>query len=402
MRQLLLAASLALLAACSGSEDTTTRADDGETATGFITENTAPPASARDIRGDGVMRDANERPFGYALLGERLPELPGPLAGGATPQDRQIDAWTIVYVWGMWCSDCMADAPYVEALYRAVEEDATLDFLSVHVPPSATRLDEAYGRFGSVEGYFESEGYSYPVIVDEDAALRETLRIAWTPTYLLVSPDRTIRAFRTDLSVLDGAPVKDFLADIAEVRARTPAPEASTSAPDGLAFTEAGIGGLTRPLPFTRTAIAAAFPEYRVDAGTGMVEGEAYPVFELRAQGADARSAPLVTLEPSWDRAIVQAAYTREPGIAGFDGSRIGQTRLSDLPDTVRASCEPGLEAYGEMLICTAPAPSGRMAWVFAAPEEYDGFLPDAPDAVIADARLVELRFRFAGSGEAR
>ena len=44
-------------------------------------------------------------------------------------------------------------------------------------------------------------GEVYPTALDTDGALREAFAISWTPTYLLIGPDLTIRAFRTDLSV---------------------------------------------------------------------------------------------------------------------------------------------------------------------------------------------------------
>ena len=78
MRQILLAATLALLAAC-GSAGQDSAAPDA--ATGFITENTAAPESATDSRGDGVLRDEDGRPYGYGLLGEKLPLFSAPMVG---------------------------------------------------------------------------------------------------------------------------------------------------------------------------------------------------------------------------------------------------------------------------------------------------------------------------------
>ena len=82
------------------------------------------------------------------------------------------------------------------------------------------RADEAFGRYGSVDAYFEEKGYSYPTIVDEDASIRETLGIAWTPSYILVAPDLTVQGFRSELAAASSnAPVADLLADIEEVKA---------------------------------------------------------------------------------------------------------------------------------------------------------------------------------------
>lgn len=390
--------ALALLLAACGAEDREDSAGAPEDATGFVTANVEPPPGARDSRGDGVLRDGDGRPYGYGLLNAPLPGLDGPLAGGAGPADIRIDQWTIVYVWGIWCADCRADAPYVEALYRAVQQDPGLDFLSVHVPPSAARADEAYGRFGSVEAYFEAEGYRYPVIIDEDAALRERLQIAWTPTYLLVSPDGIVEAFRTDLSVAGDQPVKTFLQDVAEVRrgwtAAAAAGRKAGAGPAGtLSIGPDGIAGLDGKTAFERAAIAAAFPGLRIDGGTQQVEGEPYPVFHVRVPGDPAEATPRVTLEPSWDRAWVHAALTRHDSVSGPDGARIGEMRLADLSPEVRETCEPGLEAYGDMLICNQASDDGRFAWIFGAPAEFDGFYPDAAPQVRNNGVLVEMRY---------
>lgn len=213
-------ASLALgliLAACGAREP--------ESATGFITENTAPPASATDSRGDGVLRDEYGRPFGYALLGEPLPAFTAPMLDGGTFDSTALPGWSILYVWGVWCGDCRADAPHVAELAAAVAGDPGLDLWSIHTPASAARADEAYGRFGSIEAYFEAEAMSYPTAIDHDASIREALQIAWTPSYLLVDPQGVVRGFRSDLSAAGDDAVADFLAGVAEVKDRFAAGE---------------------------------------------------------------------------------------------------------------------------------------------------------------------------------
>lgn len=193
----------------------------GPIAQGFITRNTAPPAGAADTKGDGVYRDTEGRPFQYALLGQKLPEFTAPASDGSTFNSADLNRWTVIDVWGAWCSDCVADGPYVEALTRAIAQDPDLDFVSIHVPANANRAtpDELYGKYGSLEAYFASAGFTIPsVVLDNDASLRSLLQISWTPSYLLVSPDGVVRGFRTDLRVIEDQPVKTFIQDIAEVR----------------------------------------------------------------------------------------------------------------------------------------------------------------------------------------
>ncbi len=373
-------AALALLGACNGSGDNEVSGPESP-ATAFMTQNaqTAPGQATSDI----LPRDDYGRPFGYDLLGQPLPEFSGPLAGGGQFHSASISNWTLIDVWGIWCGDCMADAPYVAALSRAIAQDPGLDFISIHTPPNAARADEAYGRYGSVEAYFADKGYRYPTVLDSDASLRDKLQIAWTPSYILVSPEGTIEGFRTDLSAAGDMPVKQLLIDIAAVRAGwTPtAPDVSE-----LTIGPEGAGQLNAATAFTPEAAKAAFPGLSIIAGQDMSEGEAYPVFHVRSDAGET----LFTLEPDWSRGQVFAVVTRSPRIAGPDGAQIGTTRLSELAGPDRETCRPGLEAYSDHLVCT----SGDFAWVFALPDDYTGPTDSAPAAVASRARLAEMRYR--------
>lgn len=390
MRQILLAASLALLAAC-GSADSDGIAGDPQAATGFITENSAPPPSATD-NGDGVLRDEDGRPYGYGLLGEKLPLFSAPMVGGGTWSTSQIDAWTIIDVWGIWCSDCMADAPYAAELAELALNEPGLDFISIHTPPSARRADEAYGRYDSVESYFQDAGYGYPTAIDANAGLRDKLQIAWTPTYLLVSPDGVVRGFRTDLSVAGKTPVADFMTNVREVQAATFA-EIRRELPE---FGLDGVGEISGTTPFTQGSIESAFAPFIVRAFTESMEEESYPVFRIIEPGMPPRSrGNLYTIEPDWDRGHVHAVVTRNKGVEGPYGSLVGTTRLDDLPETARSDCNAGIERYSDRLVCTVPAtlPGARFAWIFAAPDTYEGYFPDAPEAVLKDGIVSEMRY---------
>jgi thiol-disulfide isomerase/thioredoxin len=219
---------IALVSACSPvSENADTPADtaiaetDAESvlpadATGFITANPLPLAEDGSVR-----RDDYGRPYEYAFLGQKLPHFTGTMQDGSVFDSDNLTQWTVIDVWGLWCSDCQADAPYAAALSTAINQDPDLDFLSIHVPASAARAtpEEMYKKYGSVDAYFAEKGYSYPVVIDSDASLRNTLRIDWTPSYLLVSPDGVVKGYRSEFSAAKGEPVKDFLKDIARVKA---------------------------------------------------------------------------------------------------------------------------------------------------------------------------------------
>nr|WP_321441925.1 TlpA disulfide reductase family protein [uncultured Hyphomonas sp.] len=220
-------ALLTLASACSPSGGDTAAPEDAaattgdlaalpEDATGFITANPLPLADDGSIR-----RDDYGRPYEYALLGEQLPHFTGTMLDGTAFDSTDLNQWTVIDVWGVWCSDCLADAPYAAALARAIDQDPDLDFVSIHVPASAARTspEELYKKYGSIEAYFDEKGYSYPVVLDTDASLRSALQIGWTPSYLLVSPDGVVKGYRSEFSAAKGEPVKDFLKDVARVKA---------------------------------------------------------------------------------------------------------------------------------------------------------------------------------------
>ena len=220
-------ALLTLASACSPSGGDTAAPEDAaattgdlaalpEDATGFITANPLPLADDGSIR-----RDDYGRPYEYALLGKQLPHFTGTMLDGTIFDSADLAQWTVIDVWGVWCSDCLADAPYAAALARAIEQDPDLDFVSIHVPASAARTtpEELYKKYGSIDAYFDEKGYSYPVVLDTDASLRSALQIGWTPSYLLVSPDGVVKGYRSEFSAAKGEPVKDFLKDVARVKA---------------------------------------------------------------------------------------------------------------------------------------------------------------------------------------
>lgn len=191
-------------------------------ATYLITPGMSVPDTADLSRGD-VPRDGYGRPYTYEGLGARLPAFTGILADGTPFDSASLEGrWTVIKVWGIWCHDSMNDAPYAAALSTALAQDSDIDFISIHTPQNAALASKATKSYASVSAWFEAKGYSFPTVVDADASLRDTLKIRWTPSYLIVSPDSTVQAFRTGLVDAEGEPVKDFVRQITHLRADWP------------------------------------------------------------------------------------------------------------------------------------------------------------------------------------
>lgn len=387
-RTILLAGAAAILAACSGGDSEHGVSTDPNAATGFITGNQHVPETADLTRADGVPRDADGRPFTYALLGKPLPDFTGKTASGGTFSSANINQWTVIDVWGIWCGDCIADGPFVAEVAARIALDDDLDFVSIHTPPSAARVDEAYGKFGSVSAYFDAKGYSYPTVLDTDASLRERLEIIWTPSYLLVSPDGVVRGYRTDLSVAGDTPIDDFFNNIAEVRAVhadiLPRQKNASIGTDG---TE-GISGITR---FDRKSIERAFPMRTIVAGQVLSEGDAYPVFNVLSSGPT--SDLMYTVWPNWDLGHVGIVQTKSPDVEGPGGAQIGKLRFGELAKSETENCFDGEDDYAGQLICSV-GDNLQFQYVFSAGRGDEGI-----SLAIADpdtkARAVLSEFRY-------
>ena len=191
---------------------------DAEKAVGYYRLGDVIPDSADLSRGD-VPRDSYGRPYTYEGLGEALPPFTGELTSGASFSTAVLEGrWTVIEVWGIWCHDSRNDATYAAALSSALAQDPDVDFMSIHTPQNRDRAAQAKRGYASVDDWFEEKGWSFPTVFDDDASIREALRIRWTPTYLVVAPDLTVQGFRTGLADAGDLAVKTFVQDIAETR----------------------------------------------------------------------------------------------------------------------------------------------------------------------------------------
>ena len=205
------------LAACALAEGPANTNENA--ATGFYRPGATIPDTADLSRGD-VPRDDYGRPYTYEGLGETLPAFFGETTDETSFSSAALEGqWTVIEVWGIWCHDSRRDAEYAAALSRALAQDPDVSFMSIHTPQNAENTHRALRDYDSVGDWFAEKGWSFLTVVDHDASIRETLKIRWTPTYLLVAPDLTVQGFRTGLADAGDDAVKDFVRDIARTRA---------------------------------------------------------------------------------------------------------------------------------------------------------------------------------------
>lgn len=163
----------------------------------------------------------------FPLLHQTAPAFSAPMhGGGEATLDRLRGKWTILAFWGLWSDDSLADTRYISALISAAGQDPGLEVLTIHTPPGPGRGAEALGDFRSLSAWFADQGGApWPTVLDDNGAVAEAFRVTEAPVYLLVGPDLTIEAWRTDLSATPDDGIKSVIRGVADIRKEVAAPE---------------------------------------------------------------------------------------------------------------------------------------------------------------------------------
>ena len=84
----------------------------------------------------------------------------------------------LVNFWATWCGPCRMEMPMFERMYQDHGEDGfTILAVNVRESPEVVRA------------FIEDEGYTFPILLDEDGSLADSYGIRAFPTSLLVTPD---------------------------------------------------------------------------------------------------------------------------------------------------------------------------------------------------------------------
>jgi thiol-disulfide isomerase/thioredoxin len=126
---------------------------------------------------------------GVPEVGKKAPDFSYPDAAGNTVSLSELsDKVVMINFWATWCGPCRSEMPVLDALAQDQEKAAQgLVFLSVNTGETQS----------TVQTYMESNGYSFPVILDSNGAIATKYNIRYLPTTFFIGRDGLIRSIKS-------------------------------------------------------------------------------------------------------------------------------------------------------------------------------------------------------------
>lgn len=90
----------------------------------------------------------------------------------------------LILFWASWCSVCKSIMPGLQEVYAEFTSKG-FEILAVN----ATNQD---GLTAAI-AYFQNQGYTYPMLIDENGKASRSYQVRALPTAILVNPDGSIR-----------------------------------------------------------------------------------------------------------------------------------------------------------------------------------------------------------------
>ena len=93
--------------------------------------------------------------------------------------------------WATWCPPCREEMPSIEEIYKAYgmnEEDVVI--LGVAFPNMGSEKSVEY-----ITSFLEDNGYTFPVVMDEEGALAYYYSISAFPTTFLINPEGNVEGY---------------------------------------------------------------------------------------------------------------------------------------------------------------------------------------------------------------
>ena len=110
----------------------------------------------------------------------------------------------LIFLWASWCSVCKGIMPDLQSVYQSYSSDA-FEILAVNTTYQDTQ--------SNAQDYFQSQGYTYPMLLDNDGAVSRLYQLHGLPTSILVGPEGTIRDRVIGSSMSEGY-LRAFLNDL--------------------------------------------------------------------------------------------------------------------------------------------------------------------------------------------
>jgi peroxiredoxin len=113
----------------------------------------------------------------------------------------------LVFLWASWCSVCKATMPGLQAVYSDYQA-LGFEILAVNTTFQDT--------LSAALNYFQSQGYTYPILLDRDGAVSDAYELHALPTAILVRPDGVVESVVIGSSLSEGslrAAINDLLSD---------------------------------------------------------------------------------------------------------------------------------------------------------------------------------------------
>ena len=109
--------------------------------------------------------------------------------------------------WATWCPPCKAELPYIQELYEeySADEDPDVVILGVTFPGLSNEQD-----IDGVKDFLTKNGYTFPVLLDDNASLMVPYYINSFPTTFIILPGGKV------LGYIPGGMTKDIMQDVIE------------------------------------------------------------------------------------------------------------------------------------------------------------------------------------------
>jgi peroxiredoxin/predicted small secreted protein len=101
--------------------------------------------------------------------------------------------------WATWCGPCRAEMPSMQGLYADLEDE---DFVILAI----NQLEDP----GVVREFLETEGFTFPVLMDENGQVSFQYGVRGIPTTYIIGPDGLVIAGKVGTHIYDGSIYRDL------------------------------------------------------------------------------------------------------------------------------------------------------------------------------------------------